>query len=57
MKVKEQILKLEIVKRCLSSEYLERRILGIKTLNQIIRQNTLQQQKVLSTEKLIEWMD
>ena len=34
-------LKLEICKKCLSSELLERRILGIKELNVIIRNTTM----------------
>jgi len=36
-KVESEKLKLEICKKCLSSELLERRILGIKELNNIIR--------------------
>ena len=37
LKVESEKLKLEICKKCLSSELLERRILGIKELNNIIR--------------------
>jgi len=52
-------LKLEICKKCLASEVLERRILGIKELNSIIKSVqtvTGTVQRVLTIEFLIEWM-
>ena len=53
-----EFLKLEITKKCLSSEILERRILGIKELNQIIRnaQIAYGSIKVFTMEQLINWM-
>lgn len=52
-------LKLEICKKCLASDVLERRILGIKELNSIIKSVqtiTGTFQRVLTIENLIEWM-
>jgi len=49
-------LKLEICTKCLSSTLLERRILGIKELNNIIRNNKLYGAKTFTMEQLIEWM-
>ena len=57
-KQRAEELKLEITKKCLSSELLERRILGIKELNTIIRntQITYGAAKVFTMEWLINWM-
>ena len=51
-------LKLEIAKKCLSSELLERRILGIKELNAIIRTTQLAYgaARVFTMEWLMGWM-
>ena len=57
-KQEQEKLKLEICKKCLSSDLLERRILGIKELNTIIRnaQMAYGAAKVFSMEELINWM-
>ena len=57
-KQEQEKLKLEICKKCLSSELLERRILGIKELNTIIRstQTAYGPSKAFSLEWLINWM-
>ena len=52
-------LKLEICKKCLSSELLERRILGIKELNMIIRNSQITygiNKAAFTLEWLINWM-
>lgn len=49
-------MKLEVTTKCLSSTLLERRILGIKQLNTIIRNNKLYGTKVFTMQQLIEWM-
>jgi len=51
-------LKLEICKKCLSSDLLERRILGIKELNTIIRNTQMNYTatKIFTMEQLIGWM-
>jgi len=52
-----EILKLEMCKKGLASEFLERRIQGIRDLNQVIKNNTLvMSTKSFSTEFLIDWM-
>ena len=52
-----EILKLEMCKKCLASEFLERRIQGIRDLNSVIKSNTLYlTNKNFTTEFLIEWM-
>ena len=52
------LLKLEMVHKCLNSEFLERRINAIKVLNQIIKNNTvMSSNKAFSIEFLIEWMN
>jgi hypothetical protein len=55
-KKEAEILKLEICTKCLSSTLLERRILGIKELNTIIRNNKLYGAKTFTMEQLIQWM-
>ena len=56
--VKSEQLKLEIVKKMLASELLERRIVGIKTLNTIVRnaQLTYSQASVFTLAQLVEWI-
>ena len=56
--LKSEQLKLEIVKKMLSSELLERRIVGIKTLNTIVRnaQLTYSQLSAFTLAQLVEWI-
>ena len=52
-----EVLKLELANKCLKSTYLERRIQGIRDLNQVIKNNTLyMSSKTFTTEFLIDWM-
>jgi len=57
-KIEAEKLKLEITKKCLASELLERRILGIKELNNVIKSTLLAYgaSKVFTLEWLINWM-
>ena len=52
-------LKLEICKKCLSSDLLERRILGIKELNTIVKNMQMSygiNKSIFTLEWLINWM-
>lgn len=53
-----EILKLEVCLMCLKSSFLERRIQGIRDLNQIIRNLRMfsSSNKAFSGEFLVEWM-
>lgn len=51
-----EILKLEISLMCLKSSFLERRIQGIRDLNQIIKNNRMFSNKNFTSAFLIEWM-
>lgn len=51
-----EILRLEISMMCLKSSYMERRIQGIKDLNQIVKNNRMLSNKSFSSQYLIEWM-
>ena len=58
-KIEGEKLKLEICKKCLSSELLERRILGVREMNNIIRNAQVQYGSTRDTftlEWLINWM-
>jgi hypothetical protein len=51
------VLRLELANKSLKSTYLERRIQGIRDLNQVIKNNTLyMSSKTFTTEFLIDWM-
>jgi hypothetical protein len=51
-----EVLKLEVSLMCLKSNYLERRIQGIKDLTQIIKNNRMFSNKSFTGVFLIEWM-
>ena len=51
-----EILKLEVCLICLKSGFLERRIQGIRDLNQIVRNNRMMSNKSFTTKFLIEWL-
>ena len=52
-----EILRLELCDKSLKSNFLERRIQGIKDFNLLIRNNTLySSSKTFTTEFLIDWM-
>ncbi len=51
-----EVLKLDISLKCLKSSFLERRIQGIKELNQIIKNNRMFMNKSFKATFLIEWM-
>ena len=51
-----EIFKLEMCKKCLESEFLERRIQGIRDLNTIIKNNTVFNSKQFEASFLVEWM-
>ena len=50
-----EILRLEVALMCLKSSFLERRIQGIRDLNQIIKNNRMFASKNFSSKYLIEW--
>ena len=50
-------MRLEISFMCLKSGYLERRIQGIKDLNQIIKNNRMYGNKSFTAAFLIDWME
>jgi hypothetical protein len=50
------VLKLEVALLCLKSSYLERRIQGIRDLNQVIKNNRIFSSKSFTSLSLIEWM-
>ena len=52
-----EILKLEVSMMCLRSSYLERRIQGVKDLNQIIKNNKMYSNKSFTSAYLIDWMN
>ena len=52
-----EILKLEVSLMCLKSNYLERRIQGIKELGQIIKTNRMFSSKSFTGAFLVEWMN
>ena len=58
-KQEQEKLKLEVCKKCLASELLERRILGIKELNLLVRsaQQTYGVKKVFTIEQLVAFMN
>lgn len=51
-----EIFKLVMCKKCLESEFLERRIQGIRDLNTIIENNTIFMNKQFEPEFLVQWM-
>lgn len=52
-----EVLRLELCNKSLRSNFLERRITGIKDLNLLIKNNTLYaSSKTFTTEFLIDWM-
>jgi ubiquitin carboxyl-terminal hydrolase 34 len=51
-----EVLRLEVSLMCLKSNYLERRIQGIRDLNQIIKNNRMMSIKSFTPHFLIEWM-
>ena len=51
-----EIFKLEMCKKCLESEFLERRIQGIRDLNTIIKNNTIFNHKQFEATFLVQWM-
>lgn len=51
-----EVIKLEVALMCLKSSYLERRIQGIKDLNQVIRNNRMFNNKTFTAPFLIEWI-
>lgn len=51
-----EVLRLEVSLMCLKSNYLERRIQGIRDLNQIIKGNRILSNKSFTSQFLIEWM-
>lgn len=51
-----ELLKLEISLMCLKSSFLERRIQGIRDLNQIIRNLKMFNSKAFTAEVLVGWM-
>jgi ubiquitin carboxyl-terminal hydrolase 34 len=52
-----ETLKLEVCLMCLKSNYLERRIQGIRDLNQIIRNNRMMSTKSLSNSDIVAWLN
>lgn len=50
-----ETLRLDVALICLRSNYLERRIQGIRDLNSIIRNNRMMNSKSMSAEQIIEW--
>ena len=51
-----EVLKLNISHTCLQSSYLDRRIQGIKELNQLIRNNRMMGSKYITNAFLIDWL-
>jgi ubiquitin carboxyl-terminal hydrolase 34 len=51
-----EILKLEVSLMCLKSGFLERRIQGIRDLNQIIKNNRMFSSKNFTSTFLVQWM-
>ena len=51
-----EVFKLQMCKKCLESEFLERRIQGIRDLNQVIRNNTMYSSKTFEVSFLVNWM-
>ena len=51
-----EILRLEVSLMCLKSSYMERRIQGIRDLNQIIKNNRMFANKSFTADFLIQWM-
>ena len=51
-----EVFKLKMCKKCLESEFLERRIQGIRELNNIIKNNTIFTSKQFEPEFLIKWI-
>ena len=51
-----EVLRLEVALMCLKSNYMERRIQGIRELNQIIKNNRMMSIKSFTPHFLIEWM-
>lgn len=52
-----ETLKLEVCLMCLKSSYLERRIQGIRDLNQIIRNNRMMTTKSMSNADIVNWLN
>lgn len=52
-----ETLKLEVALMCLKSSFLERRIQGIRDLNQVIKNNRMFAYKSFTGVQLIDWMD
>jgi hypothetical protein len=52
-----ETLKLEICHHCLKSSFFDRRIQGIKDLNQIIKNNRMSSFKSISNSGLIKWLN
>ena len=52
-----ETLKLEVCLMCLKSNYLERRIQGIRDLNQIIRNNRMMSYKSMTNAEIIQWLN
>ena len=51
-----EVFRLQMCKKCLESEFLERRIQGIRDLNQVIKNNTLYTSKNFDAQFLVNWM-
>ena len=54
-KIDQQVFRLELCKKCLESEFLERRIQGIRDLNQVISANSYGD-KQFDPQFLVKWM-
>lgn len=52
-----ETLKLDVCLMCLRANFLERRIQGIRELNQIIRNNRMLNNKSLTNQQIVEWLE
>lgn len=50
-----EVFKMRFIKKCLESQFLERRIQGIKDLNEVVKDATLMH-KGDETQKIIQWI-
>ena len=50
-----EVFKLKFIKKCLESQFLEKRIQGIKDLNEFVRDTTFGNDEV-ATNKIVQWI-
>ena len=50
-----EVFKLKFIKKCLGSQFLEKRIQGIKDLNEFVRDITFGNDE-LATNKIVQWI-